>query len=230
LKSDDSLIKQQIEYYRARASEYDEWILRFGRYNRGEEQRKQWSAELNTVRKCLESSHPGGSVLELACGTGLWTERLTSHSERMVAIDSSPEVIELNRKRVANDRVKYILADMFTWKPSENFDFVFFGFWLSHVPASRFDFFWKMVQDSLKDTGSVFFVDTLFNQESTAQDHPPPDQSGRTFRKLNDGRQFEIVKIFYEPLPLKQKLAGLGWKGWVRATDHYFIYGHVSPQ
>ena len=65
--NEDSILRQQIEYYRARASEYDEWILRLGRYDRGEEHRKKWFAELEHVRQALASALPGGDVLELAC-------------------------------------------------------------------------------------------------------------------------------------------------------------------
>ena len=77
---EESLIQQQIEYYRARSSEYDEWFLRTGRYDRGDEHRKQWFAEVTGVHKALESSNPAGNILELACGTGLWTKHLVPHA------------------------------------------------------------------------------------------------------------------------------------------------------
>ena len=33
----DSLVQEQIAYYRARAPEYDDWWLRTGRYDSGDE-------------------------------------------------------------------------------------------------------------------------------------------------------------------------------------------------
>ena len=33
--SEDGILQDQIEYYRARAGEYDEWWFRTGRYDRG---------------------------------------------------------------------------------------------------------------------------------------------------------------------------------------------------
>jgi len=105
--NEDQLLRQQTEYYRARAAEYDEWFFRTGRYDRGEEQRRHWFAEVEIVRKALESSKPGGSILELACGTGLWTERLAPFATTLVAVDVSPESIEINRQRVSDKRVSY---------------------------------------------------------------------------------------------------------------------------
>ena len=54
-ETETSLLAEQIAYYRARATEYDEWFLRLGRYDRGEEQNRQWFAEVEQAREALES-------------------------------------------------------------------------------------------------------------------------------------------------------------------------------
>ena len=225
MDTEESLIRQQIEYYRARAPEYDEWCLRLGRYDRGEEHRRRWFTELNEVSEALETSHPRGTILELACGTGLWTRHLAPQADRLVAVDVSTEAIEINRGRLENDKIDYVEADLFSWRPRERFDYVFFGFWLSHVPASRIDAFWDMVKEALVPGGVVFFVDNLQTHESTAYDHEPPETTGRALRKLNDGRQFEIIKVFYEPDKLERDLAARGLVGYVRGTETFFLYG-----
>ena len=182
------------------------------------------------VRDALAASHPAGNILELACGTGLWTQHLAPRAAKLVAVDVSPEVIEINNRRVANDRITYIAADLFTWKPTERFDYIFFGFWLSHVPASRFNGFWDMVGDALTTDGKVFLLDSLFTQESTAKNHAPIDRNGRAKRKLNDGREFEIVKEYREPAELERRLRKRGWVGYIQSTREFFLYGCVSRQ
>ena len=127
MEDDESLTKKQIEYYRARASEYDEWFLRLGRYDRGEDHRRQWFAEVNVVRQALAAHKPHGRVLELACGTGLWTEYLLPQADSVVAVDSSVEALELNRQRLRDERVEYIQADLFGWTPPGHYDFIFFS-------------------------------------------------------------------------------------------------------
>ena len=86
----ESLLREQIAYYRAR--EYDEWFLRQGRYDRGPELNRRWFDEVAEVRQALAAFNPTGHVLELACGTGLWTEPLLRQAARITAVDASPEV------------------------------------------------------------------------------------------------------------------------------------------
>jgi demethylmenaquinone methyltransferase/2-methoxy-6-polyprenyl-1,4-benzoquinol methylase len=76
MASSDRLIEEQIAYYQARAGEYDEWFLRQGRYDHGPEMNARWFAEVEQVARALEAFAPAGDVLELASGTGLWTQRL----------------------------------------------------------------------------------------------------------------------------------------------------------
>ncbi len=47
---------------------------------------------------------------------------------------------------------------MFCWQPAARFDTVFFAFWLSHVPASRFGQFWRQLRGLLTRQGQVLYV------------------------------------------------------------------------
>jgi len=225
----DHILQEQVDYYRARANEYDEWFLRQGRYDRGPAHRTAWFDELAVVEAALAQELQSGEVLELACGTGLWTQHLARRHSRVLAVDASPEVIAVNRRRVQSDAVEYVVADLFTWDPGARFDAVFFGFWLSHVPWNEFERFWAKVAASLKPTGRVFLVDSLLEQASTARDHAPLDQSGVVQRRLNDGREYKIVKVFYEPAALEQRLSSLGWQSWIRSSGQFFVYGSLAP-
>ena len=222
------VLDEQMAYYRARAGEYDEWFFREGRYDRGPEHRAQWFREVATVEAELNAANPRGHALELACGTGLWTRHLLDTAETVTAVDASPETLAVNRDRLRSERVEYVVADIFSWTPPRRFDFVLFTFWLSHVPAARFESFWAMLARALAPGGRAFFVDSLLVQESTARDHATIDDSGIVRRKLNDGREFDIVKIFYEPTGLEPRLAALGWHGYVRSSGQFFVYGSVT--
>lgn len=231
---EEQLLREQVAYYRARASEYDRWFLREGRYDRGSEHRAAWFAEVAEVEAALhaalgEAALGEKEVLELACGTGLWTRHLARDNTRVVAIDASPEAIAINRERLRSDKVDYRVADIFSWMSSETFDVVFFSFWLSHVPAARFSDFWALVRKAVKPHGQAFFVDSLLQQASTARDHGPLDDSGIDRRRLDDGREFEIVKVFYTPAELERRLREAGWRGWVRSSGQFFLYGSVTP-
>jgi len=223
-----ALLDEQIAYYRARASEYDQWFFRTGRYDRGPEFLHAWTSEIRALEDALRRRGPRGDVLELACGTGLWTRRLVESATSVTAVDASREVIEINRSRVASPAVEYVQADLFDWRPTRRYDLVFFGFWLSHVPPSHFEGFWSLVRDSLAPGGSVFFVDNARNGGT----HTFPATDAEDFvveRELNDQRRFKIVKLFYEPAELESRLSTLGWSGGVHPTGEFFLYGDVRP-
>src|SRR6266508_6846961 len=57
--------------------EYDEWWQRRGRYDRGSEENARWFSERTEVLTAFDRLDLRGDVLELAPGTGIWTERLT---------------------------------------------------------------------------------------------------------------------------------------------------------
>jgi demethylmenaquinone methyltransferase/2-methoxy-6-polyprenyl-1,4-benzoquinol methylase len=219
-------IQQQIEYYRARAGEYDEWFLRLGRYDHGPDLNAQWFAEAGAVAAALDAFGPAGEVLEFACGTGLWTGRLATAATRVTAVDASAQMLAINRARVRSPAVTYIDADVFAWEPPAHaFDVVFFSFWLSHVPPERFKAFWAIVRRALRPGGRFFLIDSRHEPTATAVDDRLPGRTATTLtRRLNDGREFEIIKVFYEPNSLRERLAELGWVAVAHQTPTYFLY------
>lgn len=226
-----ALLDEQQAYYRARAREYDRWWLREGRFDHGEQSNARWFTDVAALEAEFARFGPSGDVLELACGTGLWTRHLVGRARRLVAVDAAPEVLAINRGRVAGNNVEYVQADLFDWvPPADAFDVCFFGFWLSHVPESRFDDFWGAVQTALKPGGRVLFFDSARAEHSGARDHVAPVDGADTMtRRLDDGSEFRIVKRYYEPAELERRLAAIGWDIEARRTAEFFIYGSGSP-
>jgi demethylmenaquinone methyltransferase/2-methoxy-6-polyprenyl-1,4-benzoquinol methylase len=228
--TDDAVLREQLDYYRARALEYDKWWMREGRFDRGPEANARWFAETSELERVLKRFDPRGNVLELACGTGLWTRHLVHYADTVTAVDAAPEVLAINRARVNHARVRYVEADLFSWAPDARYDACVFAFWLSHVPQPRFAEFWGMVAGCLKPDGRVLFIDSARTARSTAADHILPDDCEDTMtRRLDDGREFQIIKRFYDPPELERALGELGWNASVDATAEYFIYGSATP-
>jgi ubiquinone/menaquinone biosynthesis C-methylase UbiE len=226
----ERLLAEQAHYYRERAGEYEDWWFRRGRYDHGPETNARWFADAAEVETAVERFNQAGDVLELACGTGLWTQRLISLTASVTALDGSPEMLELCRARVNDPRVSYIQADLFAWEPDRTYDVCFFSFWLSHVPEERFEAFWEKVRRAVGSEGRVFFIDSLRSEQASAVDHKLPDRNEETMlRRLADGREYHIVKRFHEPHALQQRLTHLGWNAHVQTTPEFFIYGHATP-
>ena len=226
---DEGLLAEQRSYYRARAPEYDEWWQRRGRYYRGEEELLEWWRQVAVVDDALVSFGATGSVLELAGGTGWWTERLARTADSLTVVDSSPEVLALNQERVGRSDVNYVVADLFDWQADSHYDVVFFAFWLSHVPRARFGEFWSLLRSCLTPSGRAFLIDN--------RDDPQPETTAKdTFvlkydtdlhvRRLRDGSEHRVVSVMYEPVELQSIIEAEGWKAEIQATRS-FIFGSV---
>jgi SAM-dependent methyltransferase len=230
-RADDArqILREQQAYYRERAPEYDEFVQRLGRYDEGPDENRRWFDEADEVKAALAQLDPSGDVLELAAGTGWWTSELVKHAAHVTALDGSPEVLALNRQRVpVGAAIDYVVGDIFGWSPDRRYNLVFFGFWLSHVPPPLFEPFWERVRSFLKPGGRVFFVDSL--QPSTAAVRAKPQESEISVRRLNDGREYRVVKLFYEPKALEERLRALGWDAEVTSTATYFLWGTATPR
>jgi 2-polyprenyl-3-methyl-5-hydroxy-6-metoxy-1,4-benzoquinol methylase len=214
------ILQQQMAYYRARATEYDEWFLRTGRYDRGDEWNSQWFQEVAELQNTLADFGATGDVLELACGTGWWTEQLAKTATTLTAVDASAEVIAINRQKLGTHPVTYIQTDLFAWEPQQQYDVVFFSFWLSHVPPERFVEFWGLIDCALKPGGRVFLIDSYQPRSAASEPDTILNQ-----RLLNNGSEFTIIKIFYQPEELQVQLRELGWDMNVSRTTQHFIYG-----
>jgi demethylmenaquinone methyltransferase/2-methoxy-6-polyprenyl-1,4-benzoquinol methylase len=231
----ENAVAQQLDYYRARAPEYDDWWFRTGRYDRGADANATWFAEVAKLESALQRFEPRGEVLELACGTGLWTRHLARLAGHVTAVDGAAEVLALNRARTElvgeSESVSYVQADLFEWEPPRDaFDACVFAFWLSHVPEDRFTPFWEMVATALRPGGRVLLIDSARAERSKARDHTMPAEGSATERRrLDDGREFEIVKRYYEPGALRERLAALGWECEPRSTGEFFIYATARP-
>ncbi|WP_339377690.1 class I SAM-dependent methyltransferase [Calothrix sp. NIES-2100] len=225
----DRILQQQIAYYRARADEYDQWFYRLGRYNRGEEINQRWFQEIEIVKQALQQIGQADEILELACGTGIWTQELVKIGNKITAIDASAEVIAINRSKLNSPNVEYQQIDLFAWQPDAEYDLVFFSFWLSHVPPELLNSFLGKVYKSVRVGGQLFIIDSRFEPTSTANNHILNDDGSiYKSRKLNDGQEFQIVKVFYQPEELQKHLTEFGFIADVKLTEHYFIYANAT--
>jgi len=76
----------------------------------------------------------GRTVLDAACGPGLYAEELTSRGAQMIGFDQSPRMVELCRQRVPSGRFRvHDLAQPLEWLPDASVDHVLFALALEYV-------------------------------------------------------------------------------------------------
>lgn len=206
-EGDRQLLDEQIAYYRRRAPEYDATFPPF-------------AAETDRIRDELRAFAPLGRVLELAAGTGQWTALLAELADELTAVDASPEALELNAAKVSDARVRYIADDVFALAPQPRYDLVFFAFWLSHVPPSRFGEFWELVAGWLAPGGRVFFVDE--RRHGLWHEERDDDDPVAVRRRLGDGTEHRLVKVLWTATELERELTSRGWQVGVREVGPFY--------
>jgi SAM-dependent methyltransferase len=217
-------------YYEARAPEYDDWYLRRGRYERGPVHDAAWNAELDAAGRWLDDLPIRGEIVELAAGTGWWSPLLATKGS-LSLYDASPAPLERARERLLAHGLRAHLHVRDAWaEPDRAVDAVFTGFWLSHVERDRLDAFLAVVRRWLKPGGTFAFIDSLRDPQSSAVDHPTPADD-RSVRRLDDGREYTIVKVYYEPDDLTAALDDAGFDAAsVTTTGRFFLLGQGAAR
>jgi len=191
------VLADQVEYYRRRAGEYD--VTAYG----------DVAAFRARIARLAAEMRPAGSVLEIACGTGLWAEALAGWADTVPTIDAAPEMVAIARDRVRLASVSFEVADVFSWDPGTRFDMIFFSAWLSHGPASRFGQFWQLLRSLLAGNGRVLFIDEPVDERG--EETYVAGQDEVVERRLGDGSTFRVIKNFVDPQELELRLRRLAW-------------------
>ena len=214
-----------VAYYEARAPEYDDWYLRRGRYERGPIHDAAWNAELDAAGRWLDGLPLAGRIVELAAGTGWWSPLLATKGELWMS-DAAEAPLERARDRLLAHGLRAHLHVRDAWAEPETppapADALFAGFWLSHVERDRTAAFLGLAARWLRPGGRLALIDSLPDPQSGAIDHPEP-VADRATRRLGDGREFEIVKVFRTPSELEAALDAAGFVDVeVRTTGRFF--------
>jgi SAM-dependent methyltransferase len=203
-----------VAYYAARAPEYHETT------GYGTEDTEERYRRLKAVYQTVLKDH---DVLEIASGTGYWTEVAARTARTVLATDIVPALVDRTRQRVESfPNVRCQISDAYTLESvSGPFSAAFAQHWLSHVPRSRLRSFLETLHSKLQPGASVFFSDDLPYDAGQLQRRL--DEHGDMYeqRLLLDGSSFETIKNFPSSLELIELLSGI-------STD--LCYSEYEPE
>src|SRR5262245_45300458 len=189
----DAAIKS---YYAARAPYYDDV------YDKPERR-----SDLAFLKQFLPSRFAGLSVIEVACGTGYWTQYIAPVAARSVATDAIAEPLEFAKQRPGIERVQFVQADAYALPGAlGKFQAAYAGLWLSHVPVEHRSQFFAGLHQLLLPGARVILLD---NSEVQCRELPivERDAHGNTYqdRQLRDGSVHRVLKNF----PSETELRGM---------------------
>ncbi|GAI72093.1 unnamed protein product [marine sediment metagenome] len=176
------------QYYADRANEYD---LTY--------QRPERQDDLKTICILLKNLLDGHHVLEVACGTGYWTKIIASVAKSITGTDINNEVLQIAKNKLINSKkVTFIQDDSYSLKKIQgNFTAGFAFSWWSHILISKLKDFLNIFHSRLQPGALIIFIDNS-HTEGISIPISRIDNDGNTYqiRKLQDGREYEILKNF----------------------------------
>lgn len=219
----DPEARHVADYYSKRAAEYDRIY-----------QRPERQEDLRRLEDLVARWVKGRNVLELACGTGYWTQVMARAARSIVATDLNDTVLEIaGRRDYGRTPVRFRYAD--AWNLGDVpgvFDTVFAGFWLSHLKRARIREFLEAMDERLGSGGRVVVLDNRY-VEGSSTPVSRTDEDGNTYqlRSLEDGRTFEVLKNFFPKRELMHVLDAPSRFVEVRDLDYYWaaVYDRGTP-
>lgn len=192
---------QLVQYYAQSANDYERV------YDKPERQ-----DDLEELHEKLAEVLSGHKVLEIACGTGYWTETIATTAASILATDINEDMLALARARGLDAaKVQFSLADAFDL-PADvtggGFTACVAGFWWSHVKREDQERFLTQLRNKLgKDVVLVLIDNTYVDGSSTVIART--DAEGNTFqiRRTADGTRYEVLKNFPSDSTLRKKMA-----------------------
>lgn len=203
-------------YYAARAREYESI------YDKPERQ-----ADLARLRALIPDYFVGRDVLEVACGTGYWTQFIAERARRMTAIDINPETLAIARtKPLPPGRVTFAQRDVRQPETDEQrFTGAFAGFWWSHLRHDERRGFVETLHRSLRAGAVVVVLDNLYVPgSSTPISHVDAEGNSFQARRLRDGSTHTVLKNFPREDALAADIRGLGVAPQYTALEYFWIF------
>jgi SAM-dependent methyltransferase len=202
-------------YYSKRAAEYEQV------YEKPERQR-----ELEWLRRRIPEVFRGRTVLEVACGTGYWTQFIAPAAKRVYAGDINEAVLEIAREKpIPPGKATFFKADAVSLDgvpPGCNAAFA--GFWWSHVKKSDLAQFVANLSARLEPGSVVGILDNQFAEWSSTP-LSRRDAEGNTYqmRKLANGEQFEVLKNFPTARELADAVRPVAREAHLESLTYYWL-------
>jgi demethylmenaquinone methyltransferase/2-methoxy-6-polyprenyl-1,4-benzoquinol methylase len=202
-------------YYDKRATEYERI------YDKPERQ-----GELAWLRERIPAIFRGRTVLEVACGTGYWTQHLARSARHVHACDINESVLEIAREKpIAAGRASFFKADAITLQGAPaDCDAAFAGFWWSHVKKSELALFVKELSLKLQPGAVVAILDNSY-AEGSSTPISRRDSEGNTYqmRSLASGEKHEVLKNFPSALELTEAVRPVAREAHLESLTYYWL-------
>ncbi len=208
-----------VDYYAKRANEYERI------YQKPERQK-----DLAGLRKLFRQALAGHDVLEIACGTGYWTQVISQTAKSVTATDINEEVLHIARAKNYAGKVIFEKVDAFNLSLSRQSDFTagLAAAWWSHLRKAQIRDFLVQFHRLFTPGSVIVFMDNRFVPGSNTP-ISRTDAEGNTYqlRKLENGDEHEVLKNFPSEKEVREIIADSAAEiSWTELQYYWFLtYG-----
>jgi SAM-dependent methyltransferase len=173
---------------------------------------------LRRVKMLSSHLRAGMSVLELGCGTGYFTRELARSGANVVAVDLSPELLEIAKLDCPGENVRYEIQNACALSyPDAVFDSVVGSSVLHHLDIKEA---LREIYRVLKSGGTIYFTEpNMLNPQIAIQKNVPWIK-----RKLGDSPD----ETAFFRWPLQRLLEGISFRE-VRIDPFDFLHPKTPP-
>lgn len=181
------------EYYKLRSAYFD----RVYRY-------PERQSDLRFLENKIPDCFSGMDILEVAAGTGYWTQYISRKASSILCTDLLAEPLSFVKQRPLECPVETRIQDAYKLsKIGKRYEGIFSALWISHIPRQRLKEFFYQLHQCVEEQCWIVLIDN-----SRAQCNRLPiissDEFGNSYqdRVLDDGSVHQIIKNFPEKAEL----------------------------
>jgi 2-polyprenyl-3-methyl-5-hydroxy-6-metoxy-1,4-benzoquinol methylase len=218
----DAMNKDLVTYYSERAQEYERVY-----------QKPERQAELAQLSTRLQEIFAGKHVIEIACGTGYWTEHIAKTANFVLATDINEAVLDIARaKTYPPDVVAFRQADIFNLTElATTYESLFGGFIWSHIGLQDLQQFIAILNSHVVPGGTVVLTDNNY-VEGSSSPITEQDEHGNTYqtRTLDNGSTHLVLKNFPTGAFLRELLQGQATDVEFVSLKYYWLLRYKTPE
>ncbi|MBX2839114.1 MAG: class I SAM-dependent methyltransferase [Gammaproteobacteria bacterium] len=217
--SNDNFNSEMKDYYNERAPVYDR-VYRYA----------ERQTDLRILESIVTEKFSNKRVLEVAAGTGYWTQFISGRAHSVVATDATSTALDQLRRRQLKCPVQTEIIDAYELHNiTQTFNAAFAGLWFSHIPIERRSEWFNSLHSRL-DTGSKVILIDNSNAQCDRLPLSHTDDQGNTYqdRQTDSGNSYRVLKNFPTEYELTNELAPFGTKPTFLELENFWYFEYEA--
>lgn len=145
------------------------------------------------------------NVLDIGCGNGWMTNKISNHAENITGVDIGAEELEQAARCFGSESVQFVCTTDWSLLPQASFDLIYFAGSFHYFEPDKN--FWKSLYDLLTPDGEIHILETQFYAKEEVE--AARKRSAEYFKKMNESIDYykhlswnilpENYEVLYQP-------------------------------